>query len=108
MVSNSSTILRVYGAMSVGIPPVRMSSAGRNGELLRDERYGLQRIVVPKRNDAFRRSRPLLFSISSDTGTGCELRQTLQRNFIGCGGPIIIEERLKIDLLASLFLLHPR
>jgi len=42
MVSNPSTILPVYGATSVDNPPMRISSAGRDGELQRDERQYLQ------------------------------------------------------------------
>lgn len=49
-----------------------------------------------------------LCAFLSDIRTGCRLRLTLYREFVGCGGPIIIEEILEIDFLASLFLLRPR
>jgi hypothetical protein len=40
--------------------------------------------------------------------TGCGPRRTLHREFVGFGGPIVIEEILKIDVLVTLSLLRPQ
>jgi hypothetical protein len=49
-----------------------------------------------------------LCASQSDMRTGCGPQRTLYRKFVGSGGPIIIEEILKIDLLVTLFLLCPQ
>jgi len=47
------TVPRVYGAMSVEIPPMRRSFTGWGAQLQGDERYLLQRIVILERHYAF-------------------------------------------------------
>ena len=63
MGSNPLTVPRVYGVMSVEIPPMRRSITGWGTQLQGDEQYLLQRIVILERHYAFQQQRPLRFSI---------------------------------------------
>jgi len=76
--SNPLTILRVYGVMSVEIPPMGRLLTGWGAQLQGDERYLLMKIVILERHYAFQRQRPLRFSIryewtGSDHDSPCDV-----------------------------------
>ena len=108
MGSNPLTVLRVCGATSVEIPPRRiLMSAGNDGRLQRDEHWLRQRIVTPESNSVFQLQRPLRFSIRYKR-TGWESCLTWYGNLARVRAPIVVKDLLKVNQVATLFLLCPR